>query len=182
MSVRFDESNVRVMGRAARGVKGITLSEGDYVTGVTVVEDDKWLLTVTENGYGKLSPFSDFREMKNRGGRGVTCQNTDGKYGALAGIATVSDDDDIMLITNLGQLIRIPADSIRKCSRAAGGVIIMRLADDQNIVNFTRISNEETDSADSDNAEPEITVTERSDKPDMPMLSDEADVEPDPAG
>ena len=180
MSVRFDESNVRVMGRTARGVKGITLADGDFVTGVTVVDDEKWLLTVTENGYGKLSPFSDFREMKNRGGRGVTCQNTDGKYGALAGIATVSDDDDVMLITNLGQMIRIPADSIRKCSRAAGGVIIMRLAEDQKIVNFTRISNDEdTNNADSDNAEPEETETV--DKPNMPMLSDEADVEPDPA-
>ncbi len=175
MSVRFDEGNVRVMGRAARGVRGIRLDEDDYVTGVAVVEDDKWLLTVTENGYGKLSPFEDFREMKNRGGRGVTCQNTDGKYGALAGIATVSDDDDIMLITNLGQLIRIPAGEIRKCSRSAGGVIIMRLSDGQFIANFTRISRDD-DAADSDTAEPEIIETEKIEKADMPILSDEAQV------
>lgn len=142
MAVRFDEKNIRAMGRAARGVKGIRLDEGDYITGITTVDEDKWLLTVTENGYGKLSPFSDFREMKNRGGRGVTCQNTEGKYGRLAGIAAVSDEDDIMLTTNLGQLIRIPADSVRKCSRSAGGVIVMRLAEDQSIVNVTRISAE----------------------------------------
>ena len=177
MSVRFDEGNVRVMGRGARGVKGITLAEGDYVTGVTVVEEDKWLLTVTENGYGKLSPFSDFREMKNRGGRGVTCQNTDGKYGLLAGIATVDETDDVMLITNLGQMIRIAADSVRKCSRSAGGVIIMRLAEGQNIVNFTRISNDEPD-ADSDTSEPVLIESEdKIEKPDMPQIPDVADIE-----
>ena len=175
MSVRFDEGNVRVMGRAARGVRGIRLDEGDFVTGVAVVDDSRYLLTVTENGYGKLSPFDDFREMKNRGGRGVTCQNTEGKYGALAGIASVSEDDDIMLITNLGQLIRTPAAEIRKCSRSAGGVIIMRLSEGQFIANFTRISRDD-DTADSDTAEPEIEQTERVEKADMPMISDEADV------
>ncbi len=179
MSVRFDEGNVRVMGRAARGVRGIRLDEGDYVTGAAVVDDAKWLLTVTENGYGKLSPFEDFREMKNRGARGVTCQNTDGKYGALAGIATVSDDDDIMLITNLGQLIRTPASEIRKCSRSAGGVIIMRLSEGQFIANFTRISrdDEPADTADSDTAEPELVENEKIEKADMPMISDEAEVQ-----
>ncbi len=176
MSVRFDEGNVRVMGRAARGVRGIRLDDGDYVTGVAVVDDAKWLLTVTENGYGKLSPFEDFREMKNRGGRGVTCQNTDGKYGALAGIATVSDDDDIMLITNLGQLIRTPASEIRKCSRSAGGVIIMRLSEGQFIANFTRISRDD-DTADSDTNEPELIEDEKVDKADMPMIADEATVD-----
>ncbi len=175
MSVRFDEGNVRVMGRAARGVRGIRLDEGDFVTGVAVVDDSKYLLTVTENGYGKLSPFDDFREMKNRGGRGVTCQNTEGKYGALAGIATVSDDDDIMLITNLGQLIRTPAAEIRKCSRAAGGVIIMRLSEGQFIANFTRISRDD-DAADSDTAEPEVETDEKVEKADMPMISDEAEI------
>lgn len=140
MAVRFDENNVRCLGRTARGVRGIRLDEGDYITGITSVDEDKWLLTVTENGYGKLSPFSDFREMKNRGGRGVTCQNTDGKYGLLAGIAAVAEDDDVMLVTNLGQLIRISAGSVRRCSRSAGGVIVMRLADGQSIVNVTRIS------------------------------------------
>ena len=175
MSVRFDEGNVRVMGRAARGVRGIRLDEGDFVTGVAVVDDSKYLLTVTENGYGKLSPFDDFREMKNRGGRGVTCQNTEGKYGALAGIATVSDDDDIMLITNLGQLIRTPAAEIRKCSRAAAGVIIMRLSEGQFIANFTRISRDD-DAADSDTAEPEVETSEKVEKADMPMISDEAEI------
>lgn len=176
MSVRFDENNVRVMGRTARGVRGIRLDEGDYVTGVAVVDEDKYLLTVTENGYGKLTPFSDFREMKNRGGRGVTCQNTDGKYGCLAGIATVSDTDDVMLITNLGQLIRTRAADIRICSRSAGGVIIMRLSEGQFIVNFTRISNEDVPAAaDSDTAEPE--PEEKPNKEDMPMIPDEAETE-----
>ena len=172
MAVRFDETNIRAMGRAARGVKGIRLDEGDYITGITTVDEDKWLLTVTENGYGKLSPFSDFREMKNRGGRGVTCQNTEGKYGKLAGIAAVSDEDDIMLTTNLGQLIRIPADSVRKCSRSAGGVIVMRLAEDQTIVNITRISAESEEAQGEPDAEPEASSDELKDTSAADLLTD----------
>ena len=175
MSVRFDEGNVRVMGRSARGVKGITLEQGDFVTGVAVVDDDKWLLTVTENGYGKLSPFSDFREMKNRGGRGVTCQNTDGKYGALSGISAVAEDDDVMLTTNLGQLVRIRANDVRKCSRSSGGVIVMRLAEGQVIVNVTRISKDDEQSSDSDTAEPERIESDAVDT-ELPYISDEAPV------
>ena len=142
-AVRFSEDNVRPKGRTARGVRGITLRGDDYIVGAVVVDDDKKLVTVTENGYGKRTPFDNFRVMKNRGGMGVVCQNTNDKTGKLAGIVSVSDDDDLMLITNLGTIIRTPASDISVLSRSAGGVIVMRLGEDQHIVNFTKVAKEE---------------------------------------
>ena len=142
-AVRFDEKNVRSMGRVSRGVRGIKLREGDYVCGVAVVDENKKLLTITENGFGKRSEFSDFREMKNRGGMGVSCHKITEKTGLLAGIAVVDDDNDIMLITDQGQMIRVHASDISTYSRSAGGVIVMRLAEGQHIVNFTKVAREE---------------------------------------
>jgi len=139
-AVRFAEDHVRAMGRTARGVKGITLRGDDYVRGVALVEEGKSLITITENGYGKRTDFEDFRLMKNRGGKGVTCHNINEKTGNLAGIATVSEDDDIMMITNSGTIIRTPVSNIPTYSRTAGGVIVMRLAEGQNIVNFTKVA------------------------------------------
>ena len=143
LAVRYTEANVRCMGRTARGVKGITLRGNDYVTGVAVVDNEKSLVTVTEGGYGKRTPFSDFREMKNRGGKGVTCHNLSEKTGALCGIATVCDDDDLMMITESGTIVRTPACDIPTYSRTAGGVIMMRLGEGQRIVNFTKVAREE---------------------------------------
>ena len=142
-AVRFDENNVRCMGRTAHGVKGITLQDDDYVVGVAVVDEEKWLLTVTENGMGKRTPFSDFRLMKNRGGRGVCCQNISDKTGKLAAIITVDESDDIMIITNEGTIIRTPVSNINVYSRTASGVIIMRLSEGSYINNITRLEKEE---------------------------------------
>ena len=141
--VRFDENNVRSMGRTARGVKGITLTGDDYVVGVALVDDEKTLLTITEKGVGKRTSFSDFREMKHRGGRGVTCQNITEKTGKLAAIITVAEDDDIMIITNEGTIIRTPVSSINVYSRTATGVIVMRLSGDSFINNITRLEKDE---------------------------------------
>ncbi len=142
-AVRYTEANVRAMGRTARGVKGISLRDGDYVTGVAIVDDEQSMITVTENGYGKRTLFSDFREMKNRGGFGVTCHKLSEKTGMLCGIETVSDDDDLMMITDSGTIIRTPVKDIPVYSRTAGGVIMMRLGDDQKLVNFTKVAREE---------------------------------------
>ncbi len=136
-AVRFSECNVRAMGRTARGVRGIKLRDGDYVAGVCVVEEGKDLLCITENGFGKRSPFDDFRLMKNRGGYGVTCYNLTDKSGILTGIAAVDDNDDIMMITDSGTIIRTPVSGVPSRSRSAGGVIVMRLGDEQKLVNFT---------------------------------------------
>ncbi len=154
MAVRFDENNVRVMGRAARGVRGISLRDGDEVVGVAVVEEGKDLLCVTENGFGKRSPFEDFRVMKNRGGYGVTCYNITEKSGKLVGVASVDDNDDLMLITDSGTIIRTPVADIPTRSRSAGGVIVMRLGEGQSIANFTKVAHaEEEEDAEQTDAE-----------------------------
>ncbi len=144
-AVRYTEANVRSMGRTARGVRGITLREGDYVTGVAIVEEGKSLITVTENGYGKRTDFEDFRVMKNRGGMGVTCHNLTEKTGLLCGIRTVSDEDDLMMITDSGTIVRTPVSAIPHYSRTAGGVILMRLGEGQSLVNFTAVAHEEAE-------------------------------------
>jgi len=156
LAVRFDENNVRCMGRGARGVRGITLAEGDYVVGVCVVSDDNKMLTITEGGMGKRTLFSDFRQMKNRGGRGVTCHNITEKTGKLAVVITVSDDDDIMLITNEGTIIRTPVESINVYSRTATGVIIMRLGEGAYINNATRLEKQEDIEKDTEDIEKDI--------------------------
>ena len=160
-AVRFDENNVRSMGRTARGVKGITLTGDDYVVGVTVVDEEKTLLTITEKGVGKRTNFSDFREMKHRGGRGVTCQNITDKTGKLAAIITVAEDDDIMIITNEGTIIRTPVSSINVYSRTATGVIVMRLSGDSFINNITRLEKDEKIEEESKAIDEEIKVEEQ---------------------
>ena len=144
-AVRFTEQNVRPMGRTARGVRGITVRGDDYVTGVAVVEEGKSLITITENGYGKRTPYSDFREMKHRGGVGVTAHNLTEKTGKLCSIASVDDDDDLMMITDGGTIIRTPACDVPTYSRTASGVIMMRLSEGQTLVNFTKVKRESTE-------------------------------------
>ena len=156
MAVRFDENNVRAMGRAARGVKGITLADDDYVVGVALVDDEKYLLTMTEKGVGKRTSFEDFRQMKHRGGKGVSCQNITEKTGKLAAVITVSEDDDIMLITNEGTIIRTNVSSINVYSRTATGVIVMRLADGSYINNIARLERTEEIERESQSVDEEI--------------------------
>ena len=127
------------MGRAARGVKGITLQGSDYVIGVAIVNGEKTLLTVTENGMGKRTPFDDFREMKHRGGKGVTCHKLTEKSGKLAAIQTVAKDDDVMMITDKGTIIRMSVSDINVYSRTASGVIVMRTSDDSRVITLSRL-------------------------------------------
>ena len=179
LAVRFDENNVRSMGRGARGVKGITLASDDTVVGVCVVDEEKYILTVTENGMGKRTPFSDFREMKHRGGRGVTCHNISEKTGKLAAIITVSEDDDLMLITNDGTIIRTSVSGINVYSRTASGVIIMRLSEGATINNVARLEKEEEIEAESAACENEISTSVAEEKAPLEVaeedsLSDEA--------
>ncbi len=143
ISVRFDERNVRAMGRMARGVRAISLRGGDFVTGVAVVDEEKLLVTVTENGFGKRTPFDDFREMKSRGGLGVVCHKLSEKTGKMIGVAAVAEDEDLMMITIGGTMIRIPASDISTYSRTASGVIVMRPSEGDRIVGFTVVPKEE---------------------------------------
>ena len=141
-AARFSESAVRPLGRTARGVRGVKLREGDFVVGAVKVEDDKQLITITEKGFGKRTSFDEYR-VKGRGGLGVTCHNLTDKTGLLTGIAAVDDGDDLMMITNTGTIIRTPVKDINTYSRAASGVIVMRLNEGQLLVNFSKVAHEE---------------------------------------
>ena len=134
----------------------------------SLVEEGKSLLTVTEFGMGKRTDFEDFREMKHRGGKGVTCHKLTDKSGKLAAIQTVSEDDDVMMITDKGTIIRMSVSDINLYSRTAGGVIVMRTSEENRIITLTRLDkieeieseeskiNEENSKLESQNATPEI--------------------------
>lgn len=141
-AVRFSERGARTMGRTARGVIGIRLREGDFVCGVVAVDDTKKLVTVTEKGFGKRTDFEDFRLMKNRGGYGVVCHNISDRTGRIAGIAAASEDDDLMLITDSGTIIRTPVKDIPVYSRSASGVIVMRMSEGVSLVSCTTLPTE----------------------------------------
>ncbi len=177
-AVRFSENRVRSMGRTARGVIGISLRELDgridHVVGAVVVDDGKRLVTITQNGYGKRSPFDGFRTMTNRGGYGVICQNITDKTGALAGIAAVDDGEDLMMITNLGTIIRTPAADVSLLSRSAAGVIVMRPPEGQYIANFTKVAKEEEAADAEDEQTIEEAVTEEEADTEAVLLVEEA--------
>lgn len=141
MAIRFHETDVRVMGRAAKGVKAITLRGDDKVIGMSMLREGSYILTVSETGYGRLSNVSDYR-IQSRGGHGVINYNTD-KYGKVAAIKSVDLDDDIILISNDGVIIRIEANSIRICSRTSKGVRVMKVSDESKVVTLSRAPHEE---------------------------------------
>ena len=142
--IRFRETEVSVMGRTARGVRGIRLDEDQSVVGALVLnkDSDKALLTVTERGFGKRSDPETFR-VCHRGGLGITCHKLSEKTGGLCGIAAVVESDDIMIITDSGMLVRIPVAQINLIGRTGSGVIVMRTAADAKIIGFEVIAKEE---------------------------------------
>lgn len=141
MAIRFNETDVRVVGRTARGVKSITLHAGDEVVGMSPVLKDKLVLTVSETGYGRLSDIEDYR-LQMRGGKGITNYHVN-KYGKVASIKMVSLDEDIILISEDGIIIRIEANSIRICSRPSKGVRVMKITGDNKIVAVANAPHEE---------------------------------------
>lgn len=143
MAIRFHETDVRAMGRTARGVKAITLKGDDKVIGMSMLRKDAYLLTVSETGYGRLSEIEDYR-VQSRGGYGVINYHTD-KYGKVAAIKSVDLDDDIILISDDGIIIRIEAESIRICSRPSKGVRVMKVSEDSKVVTLSRAQHEEAE-------------------------------------
>ncbi len=141
-AIRFSVSEVRQTGRTTRGVKGIDLRDGDYVIGASTALPETQLLTVTENGYGKKTPLDEYR-IQSRGGKGIFTYKITDKTGKLAGMKTVTDGDDIILITSDGVIIRMHADEISSYSRQTQGVRVMKLADDVNVVSIARTEREE---------------------------------------
>ncbi|WP_277587470.1 DNA gyrase subunit A [Psychrobacillus antarcticus] len=140
--VRFEETDIRSMGRTAGGVRGIRLKEDDYVVGMEIIEPDQEILVVTENGYGKRTPESEYR-LQSRGGMGVkTCQITD-KNGPLSAVKAVDGSEDLMLITINGMLIRMDVNDISRTGRSTQGVRLMRLAEDELISTVAKVEKEE---------------------------------------
>ncbi len=141
-AIRFRASDVRPMGRTARGVRGIRLSGDDQVIGAAKIEPGKSLLCVTENGYGKKTGFDEYN-CQSRGGKGVYTYRLTDKTGSLAGIGSVSDEDDIIMITSDGVLIRMHANEVSTFGRQTQGVRMMRLEDGVKVVSMTLTSREE---------------------------------------
>ena len=140
-AIRFNESDVRQMGRQARGVKALTLKEGDEVIGMSVVREGGLVLTVSETGYGRLSNPEDYR-IQSRGGKGLINYHVE-RYGMVAAIKVVDLDDDIIIISQDGIIIRIAADSIRVCSRPSKGVTVMKMGEGDKVVTVARAPHEE---------------------------------------
>ena len=136
VAIRFNENDVRPMGRLARGVKALTLKEGDEVVGMSVVREGGLVLTVSETGYGRLSKPEDYR-LQSRGGKGLINYHID-RYGKVAAIKVVDIDDDIIIISQDGIIIRIAADSIRVCSRPSKGVTVMKMGEGDKVVTVAR--------------------------------------------
>lgn len=135
MSICFEEADARLIGRTARGVKAITLSEGDYVVGFAVVRDGYKLLTVSETGYGRKSDFADYRPQ-TRAGKGLINYRT-AQYGKVAMIAPVNDDNDVIMISSDGIIIRTPANQISEFQRPSKGVKVMRVNDGEKIATLS---------------------------------------------
>lgn len=141
MAIRFNETDVRPMGRLAKGVKALTLKENDEVVGMSVVRDNAYVLTVSETGYGRLSDPDDYR-VQSRGGKGITNYHVN-KYGDVAGIKMVNIDDDIIIISSDGVIIRIEASSIRICARPSKGVRVMKVNEGNIVATLARAPHED---------------------------------------
>ena len=140
MAIRIRESDVRVVGRTARGVKLMELADGDCIAGVAVIDPARRVMTVSETGYGRVSDIDDYR-LQNRGGKGLKNYAVD-RYGMVADVVMVSDDDDVILISSDGVMIRIPASEIRVCRRPSKGVRVMRVGDGARVVTVTRTAHD----------------------------------------
>ena len=143
MAIQFNENDVRAMGRNARGVKAITMKDGDYVVAMEVTDENTRLLTVTETGFGRISPISDYR-VQSRGGRGLINYRVE-KYGDVAAVLSVTDDDDIIMIASNGIIIRIYGGDISEFARPAKGVKIMRVAEGERILSVASAEHDENE-------------------------------------
>ena len=142
-SVRFNEETVRNMGRTATGVRGVNLRDADKVIGASRISDDQEVLIITKNGYGKRTSASEY-PTKGRGGKGIKTANITDKNGPLAGLITISGDEDIMIITDTGVIIRTNVSNISQTGRSTLGVKVMRLNQDAKIVTFALVQSEES--------------------------------------
>ncbi|MGX9977252.1 DNA gyrase subunit A [Staphylococcus gallinarum] len=174
--IRFPESALRPLGRTAAGVKGITLREGDRVVGLDVAKSDSndEILVVTENGYGKRTPVNDYR-LSNRGGKGIKTATITERNGNIVCITTVNGEEDLMVVTNSGVIIRIDVQDISQNGRAAQGVRLIKLSDEQYVSTVAKVSEDDEEPADT-----EATTADGSDE--ATDVSSEAMIEGDAPG
>ena len=166
MAIRFDENDVRPMGRSARGVRAISLEDGDQVVGMARVHEGGRLLTVSEGGQGRRTDLEEYR-LQSRGGKGIRNYYVE-KNGPVAGVKVVEDDDDVILITDDGVIIRIPVSDITVQSRYGGGVRVMRIAEGSRVVTLARApKEEEEDDVDSDDPSDDLDSPDQDQQDEM---------------
>ncbi|MGN6386310.1 MAG: DNA gyrase subunit A, partial [Verrucomicrobiota bacterium] len=158
MSIRFSEGDVRSMGRPASGVRGITLGANDLVEALAVVVPECTLLVAGENGIGKRTDFGEYR-VQSRGGKGIITMKTNEKTGGIVGALTVSDTDELMLITYAGQMVRIPVNGIREAGRNTQGVKLINLDENDKLQAIAKVISE-TDEAKAEESGPEAPPVE----------------------
>ena len=157
-AIRFEEGDVRAMGRTARGVRGIKLQEGQKVISLIIPEDDAQILTASANGYGKRTDVGDFR-ITGRGGQGVISMKITERNGEIVGAIQVQDGEEVMLISDQGTLVRTRIDEISVMSRSTQGVTLIRVQEGEHLVGVARVEEpEETDEVQSDDADAETTA------------------------
>ncbi len=159
MAIRFNEKDVRSMGRVTRGVKAITLRENDYIIGMCLATEDTQLLAVTENGYGKRTELSEYR-VQNRGGVGIKTYKCSEVTGNVIGIRSVKDGEDIIMITSEGIIIRIPASGISTIGRSTKGVRLMRLNEGVKVVSMGVTEHEEEEETEETEQQPPQSIEE----------------------
>jgi len=140
--IRFKETDIREVGRLAQGVRGIRLSPDDWVVGVEVLSREGTLLTVTENGFGKRTRTEDYREQ-GRAGKGIITIKTTEKKGQVVGVLQVTDEDDLMIITDGGKIIRLRVKDISVIGRNTQGVRLINLEDHEKVVSVARSDKKE---------------------------------------
>jgi DNA gyrase subunit A len=141
-AVRFKEEKVRSMGRNSQGVRGVSLQDDDVVVGMVVVKDEDVLLTICENGYGKRTPVSDYR-LTNRGGKGVINIKTTERNGPVVSLMRVTEDNDVVIITQKGILIRQPIVDVSIIGRNTQGVRLINLDEDDRVIDVARVEKED---------------------------------------
>ena len=157
MAIRFDETDVRSMGRTAYGVRGISLREDDEVVAMEVVREGGTVLTVAQNGYGKRTELEEYR-LQSRGGVGIINIQTSDRNGKVAGIAYVHDEDELMLISQQGMILRMRAGDIRTIGRATQGVRLIEMEEGDAVVSVAKLAEREDDSTDAgDSGNPSIS-------------------------
>ncbi len=181
-SIRFSEDDARAMGRTATGVRGIALSAHDAVVGMEILSGNAEILTTTERGYGKRTPLADYRPQR-RGGQGIINIRANERNGPVIGIAQVMIDDDVMLITDGGKVLRCPVSGISSMGRATQGVRVMNLDSDEKLVSIARVAEEDvvgtvldaepTESTATPVTETALETPEADSPPDSPLDEDE---------